>query len=239
MASQNLKAPNNWPILPVKAESFEWVGDPSSISWIVKNRKFIFISQSCLGGKPNLPHLLLCQTNSGKSRAERFRVVDYHFAGRGYLSRYGNNYEIDRNTVFVVVDIVRVKKNMYERLKQEGPNVPRGRRPDPVLHIDDFVSSTDEKAALTHWLQNPIADGNGNVPYSDIAMGLLPEDLCNMCSQMSVTNSAHPFAADFQMNSRLLAHDRHRFTFVDRRFSSCDATGRGTMYFRFRNRRRC
>ena len=44
----------------------------------------------------------------------------------------------------------------YELLKKEGPNIPRGRRPDPVLRIDDFASSLEDKASLTHWFHHPL-----------------------------------------------------------------------------------
>ena len=207
------KLPDNWPVLPRKKAIFEWSGESASISWIVKNRVFLFVAQTCLGGKPDMPYLLMCKAVDGNHRAERFRVVNYRFVGRGFLSRYECGNQYDRNTVFVALDLIRIERAEYELLKKEGPNIPRGRRPDPVLRIDDFASSLEDKASLTHWFHNPVM--NGGVPYSEIAASLLPEDLYNICTRTVVSNPEHPFAADFQMNGRLLPQGRHRFTFID------------------------
>lgn len=209
------ESPMTWPNLPGKSTPFEWSVGSKSVSWIVKNRVFLFKVPGCLSGMPVVPHLLLCRSADGGRRAERFRVAGAKYVGRHYIQKYGGVVDSDPNSAFVAVDLIRVEKAEYNLLKEEGPVVPRGRRPDPILKIENFAVDETDKSTLTHWLQNPLDDESTPIAYAARAKELLPADLFNLCSQFAVTNAAHPFASSFQMNQRLLPRERPTFTFID------------------------
>ena len=123
--------------------------------------------------------------------------------------------DADIDAVFAVADLIRLGKSEYEFLQREGHVATRGRRPAPCLRIDDFVSNFSEKAALTHWLQNPASVQPDVISYASKARELLPGDLFDRCAQFAVTQEGHPFFSDFQMNRRLLPRQQTEFTFID------------------------
>ena len=215
MSLANIECPKDWPALPGRNVPFEWSGESKFVSWVVKSKVFLFKTLSCLGGMPVVPHLLLCRSSDGGRRAERFRVTASRYVGRNYIKKHGGVIDSDPNAVFVAVDLVRVEKAEYNLLKEEGPVVARGRRPDPILKIENFAVDASDSAVLTHWLQNPQCVSTASVPYAARAKELLPKDLFTLCLQFAVTNEAHPFASDFQMSQRLLPRERPAFTFID------------------------
>ena len=215
MSEVSIECPAEWPALPGMSDPFEWSEASTYVSWVTKKRLFFFKVQSCLGGMPLLPHLLICKSTDGKRRAERFRVSDYRFAGRYFIQGIGGIVDPDPNSVFVVVDLIRVEKAEYNLLRDEGPVIARGRRPNPILRISNFAVAAEDKSILTHWLQNPMGPDGHPVPYAERARELLPGDLFNLCSQLSVTSDLHPFASDYQMNLRLLPREEPEFAFID------------------------
>ena len=215
MSTLNIECPCDWPALPGTNKPFEWGGTSANVSWITKKRLFFFRVQSCLAGMPIVPHLLLCRSSDGGRRAERFRITTPRFVGRHFMGAKGGIVDANPNAVFVCVELIRIEKAEYNLLHEEGPVVARGRRPNPVLKISNFVASDDDKTVLTHWLQNPMDAAGNPIPYAKRANELLPEDLFALCSQLHVTSDLHPFASDYQMNLRLLPQEDAHFTFID------------------------
>ena len=215
MSVATIACPADWPTLPGTSDPFEWSAPSACVSWVTKNRLFFFRVQTCLGGMPVLPHLLICKSSDGGRRAERFRVSKYHFAGRYFIQARGGVIDSNPNSVFVAVDLIRVEKAEFNLLREEGPVIARGRRPNPILRISNFAVTVEDKSILTHWLQNPLGVDGHPVPYAGRARELLPEDLFNLCSQLPVTSDLHPFANDFQMNLRLLPREEPEFAFID------------------------
>lgn len=215
MSDVTIACPAEWPTLPGTSDPFEWNAPSSCVSWVTKNRLFFFRASSCLGGMPVLPHLLICKSSDGGRRSERFRVSDYRFAGRFFIQGRGGVVDSDPNAAFVVVDLIRVEKAEYNLLREEGPVISRGRRPNPILRISNFAVTAEDKSVLTHWLQNPLGPDGHPVPYAERARELLPGDLFNLCSQLSVMSDLHPFASDYQMNLRLLPREEPEFAFID------------------------
>lgn len=164
---------------------------------------------------PVYPYLLLCRCTEGNHRAERFRVSEYRYVGRKFIARHGGKEEQDRNAVFVALKLIRVEKPEYKLLLEEGPTVARGRRPDPVLRLEDFAANEDDLSVLSQWMQNPAAEPPCTVPYEALAHEILPEDLFEKCRDTPVSDPDHPFAADFQISARLLARENPTFTFID------------------------
>lgn len=210
-----IECPLEWPPLPGTNKPYEWNACRSNVSWVTKQRVFFFKVQSCLGGMPAIPHLLICRTSDRRGRSERFRVSDYRFVGRYYVQNRGGAVDADSNAVFVAVDLIRVEKAEYDLLLEEGPVVARGRRPDPILRIEHFAPSVEDKAVLTHWLQNPMGDDGNLIPYAKRAREILPGELFRLCSQVPVSSDLHPFAKEYRMNLRLLPRKETEFTFID------------------------
>ncbi len=215
MSVTSIEWPVKWPDLPGKSDPFEWNALSSHVSWVTKNRLFFFRVRSCLSGMPLLPHLLICKSSGGRRRVERFRVLDYRFVGRYFLQGKGDVVDLNSNSVFVAVDLIRIKKAEYHLLMEDGPIIARGRKPNPILRISNFAATVEDRAILTHWLQNPLGSNGLPAPYAARARELLPEDLFNLCSQLSVMSDLHPFSNDYQMNSRLLPREEPEFTFID------------------------
>lgn len=215
MNTANIECPKSWPTLPGSNAPFDWCCESKFVSWVVKTKVFLFKVSTCLGGMPVVPHLLSCRSLDGRSRTERFRVTGFRFVGRYYIKKYGGDVDPDPNSTFAAVDLIRVGKAEYNLLKEEGPVVARGRRPDPILKIENFAVDDSDKSVLTHWLQNPIEAGAIPAPYAVRARELLPKELVDLCVQFAVTNEEHPFAFDFQMSQRLLPRERPAFTFID------------------------
>lgn len=215
MSNLQLQCPAEWPCLPGTNAPFEWSGLSVSVSWVVKHRFFLFRVNSCLGRMPVYPHLLLCRCTDGNHRSERFRVAECRYVGRKFLVKHGGMEEQDNNAVFVALKLIRVEKPEYWLLLEQGPVVSRGRRPDPVLRIGDFAADENDLSVLSHWMQNPKSELSHSAPYAALACEILPKDLFERCRGLRVSDPDHPFAADFQMNARLLARENPTFTFID------------------------
>lgn len=207
--------PEHWPDLPGTNAPFEWHSPSALVSWVVKHRLFLFCVDSCLGRMPVYPYLLLCKGTDGNHRVERFRVSDYRYVGRKFITRHGGKEAEDRNVVFVALKLIRVEKPEYKLLLEEGPSVVKGRRPDPVLRIEDFAANEEDASILSHWMQNPTSEPPYTAPYGATAKEILPSDLYERCRNTHVSSPNHPFAADFQTNARLIAREDYAFTFID------------------------
>ena len=215
MSKPQLLCPVQWPDLPETNAPFEWSGTSASVSWVVKHRLFLFRVDSCLGRMPVYPHLLLCRCTDGNHRSERFRVGECRYVGRKFFAQNGGIEEQDNSAVFVALRLIRVRKSEYRICLGQGPTVAKGRRPDPVLRLEDFAANENDLSILSHWLQNPEAEPPYSAPYKALAREILPEELFERCRGLKVSDPDHPFAADFQTNARLLARETTSFTFID------------------------
>ncbi len=164
---------------------------------------------------PAHPHLLLCRCTDGKHRAERFRVEKCRYVGRKFLAHHGGIEAKDRDVVFVAAKLIHVGKQEYELLLNEGPAVARGRRPDPVLRLEDFAANENDLSVLSHWMQNSVTKPPCDAPYEALAREILPEDLFERCRGFAASDPNHPFAADFQTDARLFAQRNPIFSFID------------------------
>lgn len=173
MDKLEISCPQSWPLLPPANTPYEWQGTRAKVSWIVRKKIFLFRVPSCLGGAPVFPNLITCRADGRNNRRERFRVAKYFFAGRKYVLKHGGALNLDRNTVFVALDLIRIEKAEFNLLLEEGPSIPRGRRPLPVLEIDNFAPTQKDRAALTHWMQNPHEDITTRNPYAESAKEML------------------------------------------------------------------
>lgn len=179
---------------------------------MLRAKVFFFKAPSCVHGMPAYPNLLMLVSKVGH-RVERFRIVDANFVGRERLAAFGAVEQLGENGVFVALKLIKVGKQEYLHLFEEGASSGLRRRV-PVLRVHNFACMDEDLAALTHWLENPIPAGD-ECPYAERVSQILPADLRERCAAFQVFDPQHPFAADFEMNRRLLPLADPAFSFVD------------------------
>ena len=129
------------------------------------------------------------------------------------------------DSIFVAVELVRTEKKDFAILLANPPSVRHGRRPNAKLALEDFAPTEDDRAAVSHWLQNP--GDAANTPYAITARALLPDDVRDICGSVFETDRSHPFASyiraplgkqanpDFRHCRSLFANVLPRFSFID------------------------
>lgn len=217
--------PHCWPQFHPAVDIYSIICGPETISWLVREKTFYFRVNSCFDPVLHVPLLYLFTTQSGIRRTERFRAGDVRIVGCAKVSGGIAESSADRNTVYAAVELIRISKAEFEFLRRQSIlALPRGRRPDAKLRLEDFAPTREMRAALTHWLQNPVKSS----PYAAIVEQFLPEELVSRCAALSFSDPAHPFAtyvrapfsdengaSDLRHVRPLLPELETRFTFID------------------------
>ncbi len=217
--------PNVWPLLHSALDCYCLTCGPEALLWISRNRTFYFKVDSCLGALPRVPRLYLFSVSHESGRKERFRAGHVRFVGAGALPLRDRELPAEGNAVYVAVELFRTEKREFDYLLAHSPEPQRGRRPDAALNLSDFAPSEDERAAVSHWVQNPT--NVVEAPYAAVARALLPNDVREACNMISATDISHPFSAyirapfqdnrnvDFRHYRSLFADAAPRFSFID------------------------
>lgn len=214
MLPETLEWSSLWPEFTNGTAPLVFNCDPALVVWITKHKTFFFRAKDFARTQPLFPALLTCSANDRRHHTERFRCTGARYVGAGYVSQFVSGGVADGEMLYVAVSLVRVGKPEYDLLANEPHVFRRGRRPVTAFRVEDFVSSSRDRAILTHWLANPARDEVEN-PLSAYIGRLLPARLREMCATTPIHSQKHPFASSFQIDRRLLPDDENGFTFID------------------------